>query len=118
METNKPQEVGPRPKHEAAMKLYKQAKSEKEATNINWQKTLEQAFILEKEAAYMLLEKKEAEPTRGVLFKSAASMAFDLKLYNDAKELIQIALAGKPDQQTKTGLENILNEISKKQTLN
>ena len=64
----------------------------------------EEAFEKEKAAAWMLFEKIEAEPTRSVLFRSAAQLAFNCGKMREAEQLISAALAGNPPAE-------ILNEL-------
>lgn len=46
-----------------------------------------ESLRLEMAAAYMLLDKFDVEPTRSVLFRSAATIALELGLYRDAEIL-------------------------------
>jgi hypothetical protein len=54
-----------------------------------------QALSLESEAAFQLAEKYDAEPTRGLLFRSAATIALKLKEYTQAESLALKGLGGK-----------------------
>jgi len=60
------------------------------------QKLAEQAYRLEKAAAEELISYPGSEPTRSVLFRSAASLAFSLGRLSEAKVLIEAALSGRP----------------------
>jgi amino acid adenylation domain-containing protein len=57
---------------------------------------LEEALELEKQAAYTLINTFKSEPTRGVLFRSAANMAFNLEKYELAITLARQGLNGMP----------------------
>ena len=55
-----------------------------------------QAFEKEKAAACLLFDEFDAEPTRSVLFRSAAQLPFHCGRIRDAQQLIAAALAGNP----------------------
>ena len=55
-----------------------------------------QAFEKEKEAAWLLFDHFDAEPTRSVLFRSAAQLAFNCGLLREAEQLVAAALIGNP----------------------
>lgn len=61
-------------------------------------KFMEKAFELEKKAALMI-QSEESEPTRSVLHRSAASLAYKCKMYRQAEWLISRALAGNPPRE-------------------
>ncbi|MCB0553303.1 MAG: hypothetical protein KDD02_07110 [Phaeodactylibacter sp.] len=54
------------------------------------------AYEQEKAAAWLLFQKLDAEPTRSVLFRSAAQLAFNCGKIREAEQLIAAALAGNP----------------------
>jgi hypothetical protein len=54
---------------------------------------LRQAFDLERAAAMLALERKVPQPSLGILFRSAASLAAECGLASDAKALVEQALA-------------------------
>ncbi len=54
------------------------------------------AFEKEKEAAWLMFEKFDAEPTRSILFRSAAQLAFNCGLIRETEQLISAALVGNP----------------------
>jgi hypothetical protein len=54
------------------------------------------AFELEREAALAVEAGKQAEPTRSILLRSAASLALDCGELREAERLIAAALAGNP----------------------
>ena len=56
----------------------------------------QQAFETEREAAELLTDGYEHEPTRSILFRSAASLALDCGDYSEAERLASAGLAGHP----------------------
>lgn len=56
---------------------------------------MQKAFELEKKAALMI-QSEESEPTRSVLHRSAASLAYKCKMYREAEWLVSRALSGNP----------------------
>jgi RNA polymerase sigma factor (sigma-70 family) len=72
----------------------------------------EKAFLLEKEAAFELIDKLISEPTRGVLFRSAAYLAYNIEYFDEAKELIEFGLSGKPFPEIKAELNELLEKVN------
>ena len=76
--------------HEKAMKLSQEAimariwNDETKA-----QMLYKQSFDLEREAAYTYAERFDKEPIRSILYRSAASLAIECHLYQEADLLIQ-----------------------------
>lgn len=62
----------------------------------NYLSIIEKAFYLEKEASMELAMNFSAEPTRSVLFRSAANLAYLCGKFDEAKKLIHFALTGEP----------------------
>lgn len=54
------------------------------------------AFETEKQAAEQLADAYEHEPTRSILFRSAATLALDCGDYHEAERLAEAGLAGSP----------------------
>jgi hypothetical protein len=69
---------------------------------------LNEALALEKEAAYSLVNDYDCEPTRSVLFRSAAAIALNAANYDDAVILATQGLSGNPFTEIKIELENLL----------
>jgi hypothetical protein len=73
------------------------------------------AFELERDAAMELIREFDAEPTRSVLFRSAASLAYNIGNYAESQKLIYLALAGRPfdeiEEELQALLENAKNAI-------
>jgi len=57
---------------------------------------LKTALEKEKTATWQLFHKTEAEPTRSVLFRSAAWLALQCGQPREAEQLISAALSGNP----------------------
>lgn len=78
-------------------------------------KLTEAAFEQEKKAAWLLFQKLDAEPTRSVLFRSAAQLAFNCGKVREAEQLIAAAIAGNPPleilQELRQLNKDILNAI-------
>jgi hypothetical protein len=70
------------------------------------------AFEKEKEAAWLLFHKLEAEPTRSVLFRSAAQLAFNCGKIREAERLIAAALAGNPPYEILHQLRLLQREVA------
>src|SRR5208337_4862032 len=73
---------------------------------------LQSAYELESKAANALLNELGAEPTRSVLFRSAATLARDCGLFADAEKLIYKALAGEPPAEISDELRDLLEQVS------
>lgn len=65
---------------------------------------LNEAFDLEKNAALLLIDRFDLEPTRSKLFASAATMAYQCQKYRDAEIMVAHGLSGNIN-------EDILNEL-------
>jgi hypothetical protein len=61
-----------------------------------FRRNMESAYLLEKEAAEELTSSPGSEPTRGVLFRSAATLAFNIGKFREAENFIETALSGNP----------------------
>lgn len=89
-------------------------------------KLYEEAFYIEKQAALALLNEDNIEPTRSVLFRSAAALALSCKLWREAEKMIAFGLSGNPPQEIAQELRDLFaaipaiqpikNKISDKQT--
>ena len=66
-----------------------------------------EALKLEKQAALLLPNTREAEPSRSILFRSAASLAYNAGDYEAADWLIANGLAGFPPPEIKEELKNL-----------
>ncbi len=77
---------------------------------------LAEALDLEKKAAYALLDDFDCEPTRSVLFRSAAAIAFNAENYADAVMLATQGLNGHPFDEIKNELEDLLLQAKSQAT--
>lgn len=76
--------------HEKAMILAQEAIMARIRNDETKAQTLyKQSFDLEREAAYIYSERFDKEPMRSILYRSAASLAIECHLYQDADLLIQ-----------------------------
>ena len=73
---------------------------------------LRQAFEKEAEAAALIAHDLNAEPTRSVLHRSAASLAIDCGEFRAAERLIMTALTGNPPQETAEELKDLFIQIN------
>jgi hypothetical protein len=71
-----------------------------------------EAFLLEKAAAMLLQNQPDAEPSRSILFKSAAFLAFDAQEYQECRDMITYTLLGKPDTIIKAEMNQLFNETT------
>ena len=71
-----------------------------------------QAMELETQAAEMLKDDLNEEPSRSVLYRSAASMAMSCEEYRQAEKLIATALAGNPPEEIAEELRDLLEEVN------
>ncbi len=82
--------------HEQAMDWADKARSARRARDDDaHDRLMQKAFELEKQAALMI-QSEDSEPTRSVLHRSAASLAYKCKKYREAERLVSRALAGNP----------------------
>jgi tetratricopeptide (TPR) repeat protein len=71
-----------------------------------------QALVLEQEAASLLPAVRESEPSRSVLYRSAASLAYNAGDHDTADRLVAHALSGFPPPEVKEELKNLYDEIN------
>jgi hypothetical protein len=77
-----------------------------------------QGYEYEKQAAERVAkeyanDRKTSEPTRSILYRSAAALAYHAKEFDDAKRLIVKGLFGYPSERVKQELEDLYNQIEK-----
>jgi hypothetical protein len=75
------------------------------------------AYQLEAEAADLVPEGRQSEPTRSVLFRSAASLAFQCRDYDAAIRLIAKALTGHPPAEVEDELRSLYEQVTFEQDL-
>lgn len=99
--------------HQKAMDFADRAFDAKRQGNSSLAMELSQeAFEFEKRAAEMLKDNFDVEPTRSVLYRSAASIAVDCKEYRQAEKLIAIALIGNPPDEIAEELRDLLEQVN------
>ncbi len=101
--------------HHGAMKSLQQAEEISASLKpdmASYKKSLRDALELETKAAMLLKDKIAAEPTRSVLFRSAASIAITCGEYRKAENLVVQALYGNPPQEIKDELLDLFSNIS------
>lgn len=72
------------------------------------------AYALEKGVALEYIELIDAEPTRSIIFKSAALLAKECELLREAEKWLSYALSGNPPEEIANELRAIFKEINKK----
>jgi hypothetical protein len=77
---------------------------------VEFEKLSRQALELESQAAKMLEKDFEAEPTRSVLYRSAASLALNCKEYREAERLVAMGLIGNPPPEIVEELRELLEQ--------
>lgn len=73
---------------------------------------LRAAYELEAQAANALFSELASEPTRSVLYRSAATLAKDCGLYAEAEKLINRAMAGNPPGDIADELRDLLEQVT------
>lgn len=98
--------------HREAMDLAEAAFNEKIHGNYERAaKLTREAFDRENKAAYLLVNEVGAEPTRSILFRSAASLALECGDFREAEKLIATALAGNPPENIANELRDLLEQV-------
>lgn len=105
--------VNPEELHEQAMQLADEAfllkvqKQDDKAVSL-----LLEAANLEMEAANALDNSPASEPSRSILFRSAASLAYDAADYKFADRLIAFGLTGFPPPEIERELKNLYEDVN------
>jgi hypothetical protein len=76
------------------------------------QQLLRSAFEQESQAAALVVDVADAEPTRSVLHRSAAALAIDCGELQAAERLITTALAGDPPDEIALELKDLFVQIN------
>ena len=98
--------------HKEAMNLALEASVEEKRGNSSLANVLyKKAYELERDAAWELIPHQDKEPTRSILFRSAASLAKKCGLIDDGKQLIQLALNGNPPANVKQQLSDLKESL-------
>jgi hypothetical protein len=97
--------------HAQAMALAERAESAQRAGAFDDARSLfRDAFMVERDAA--MLVSQDTEPTRSVLFRSAASLAVEAGEYREAERLIGVALAGNAHEEIRDELRDLYETIN------
>ena len=70
-----------------------------------------QAYEIEEQAAILLQDRQEIEPTRSILYKGAAVLAMECGLTCEAERLINTALAGHPPDWIAEELRDLSHKV-------
>ena len=94
--------------HQEAMELAERALIARRQNDLtSAQEFAFRTYLLEKQAA----DRSQTEPTRSVLYRSAATLALDCKEYREAERLVATALAGSPPEAIATELREVLDAV-------
>src|SRR5688572_19057892 len=69
------------------------------------------AYEYESQAALLIPKERTSEPTRAILYRSAASLAYQCKEFVAAQRLITEGLSGHPPMQIRQEMEALLKEV-------
>lgn len=98
--------------HPKAMDLAESAFLARREGKLEEAKTLfQKALALEQQAAAILPPDENSEPTRSILYRSAAALAYHAEQYDIANELITAGFSGFPPPEIKQELETLSKEV-------
>lgn len=99
--------------HISAMQIAERAYMEKRSGDQgDWLSLLKKSLLLEKQAADLLPVDPVYEPSRSILYRSAASLAYETKDYALSNRLIAFGLSGFPPQQVSKELGDLYDEVN------
>jgi hypothetical protein len=98
--------------HRQAMSIADDAAILKKEGSEGARDRLFEAFKLESEAAEILRYRNDAEPSRSVLYQSAANLAMQCGLLLESEQLIYRALSGDPPGVIASELTNLLEDVT------
>ncbi|GEM_PF-1060757 len=105
--------------HPEAMDLAESAFLARKNGQFEKAKTLfHQALELEQQAASLLPPNEDSEPTRAILYRSAAALAYHGEQYETAERLITDALSGYPPPEIKQELNSLSEDVKFHRHLN
>jgi hypothetical protein len=73
---------------------------------------LREAYKKESDSAKLLVDEYDFEPTRSILFRSAASLAMECNDLQGAEELIAFGLSGNPPEEIAEELRDLLEKVN------
>jgi tetratricopeptide (TPR) repeat protein len=98
--------------HNQAMKLSQRAMvARHNGEQARAQALSHEAFEYESQAAALIPDEKASEPTRSVIYCSAASLAYECQEWKAAKELINKALSGDPSERIYHALKTLSYQV-------
>ncbi len=71
-----------------------------------------QSLKAERDAAFAAKQQQIGEPTESVLFRSAATIAFEIKDYREAERLVCLGLSGNPPVEIANELRSLYDAVS------
>ena len=101
--------------HEAAMELARQAFSDRDKSSAR--EFFQGALEKERWAAENWAETSGLEPTRSILYRSAASLAWNCEDYPEVVRLARKGLAGSPPGDIAAELKELLEMVHRKRPL-
>lgn len=100
--------------HDEAMETAILAFNARNAGDIDAARThAKRAMELEREAAGMVPDSEKSEPTRSILYLSAASLAYQAGDNDEATRLIDIGLSGNPSPRLKADFQWLKEMIAR-----
>ena len=99
--------------HQKAMNLAEEAFiAQRNGDDIKANELFSKSLLLEQKAAEQLPLNIDSEPTHSILYRSAASLAYNCKEYELADRLIAIGLSGYPPADIKEELKNLYEDVN------
>lgn len=98
--------------HTKAMEFAESAElARRSGDTLAFEKLTTQALELEAAAAWEMAGKTDLEPTRSIIFRSAATLAIEVGRLREAEQLIAAALAGSPPTEIAEELRDLLEDV-------
>lgn len=99
--------------HKKAMDLAEKAVVAKIKKDLQKSKSLfQEAYEAEREAAFAYADKNSKEPTRSVLFRSAAALALNAELFREAEQMACLGISGTAPVEILEELRDILEDVN------
>lgn len=98
--------------HKRAMELSDQADSAKRRGDLESARAFyEESLRCEERAASSIRPEKDSEPSRSILFRSAASLAVECHRWADAERMVALGLSGYPPDEIAGELRDLMEQI-------
>ncbi|MBD1362998.1 hypothetical protein IDJ77_04170 [Mucilaginibacter sp. ZT4R22] len=105
-------------RHEESMEFAEMAFSARRRKEYSiYCKLIQKALNLEKAAARSLEERVDVEPSRSVLYQSAAYLALNLDAFDEAEQLVKEAMQGKPPVEIAEELKQMQQALARKKQI-